>query len=58
VIGSAIVCALEALNLRFPRADGASLQEFERVRKALANEGKGSGKKAIEKVSQKGPAEK
>jgi PPK2 family polyphosphate:nucleotide phosphotransferase len=58
VIGSAIVSALEALNLRFPRADSASLQEFERVRKALANEGKGSGKKAIEKVSQKGPAEK
>jgi PPK2 family polyphosphate:nucleotide phosphotransferase len=41
VIGSAIVNALEALDLRFPRADKASLQEFKAVRKALENEGKG-----------------
>jgi hypothetical protein len=30
VIGSAIVSALETLNLRFPRTDKASLQEFKR----------------------------
>jgi PPK2 family polyphosphate:nucleotide phosphotransferase len=45
VIGSAIVSALETLNLRFPRADKASLQEFEKVRKALLAEGKGRPKK-------------
>jgi PPK2 family polyphosphate:nucleotide phosphotransferase len=47
VIGSAIVSALETLNLRFPRADKASLEEFALVRKALEKEGKSgkSGKK-------------
>ena len=45
VIGSAIVSALEALNLRFPRADKASLQEFKQVRKALEKEGKARAKK-------------
>jgi polyphosphate kinase 2 (PPK2 family) len=45
VIGSAIVSALETLNLRFPRADKASLKEFEQVRKALLAEGKGGAKK-------------
>jgi polyphosphate kinase 2 (PPK2 family) len=46
VIGSAIVSTLETLNLRFPRADKASMQEFEKVRKALLAEGKGRAKKA------------
>jgi len=46
VIGSAIVSTLESLNLRFPRADKASLQEFDQVRAALEHEGKGRGKKA------------
>jgi PPK2 family polyphosphate:nucleotide phosphotransferase len=46
VIGSAIVSTLETLNLRFPRADKASLQEFEKVRKALLAEGKGRAKKS------------
>src|ERR1700720_4117622 len=41
VIGSTIVTALDTLNLRFPRADKASLQEFKKVRKALLEEGKG-----------------
>jgi PPK2 family polyphosphate:nucleotide phosphotransferase len=41
VIGSAIVSALEALNLKFPRADKASMEEFKRVRTALESEGKG-----------------
>jgi PPK2 family polyphosphate:nucleotide phosphotransferase len=45
VIGSAIVSALDALNLRFPRADKASLAEFKAVRKALEREGKGRPKK-------------
>jgi PPK2 family polyphosphate:nucleotide phosphotransferase len=42
VIGSAIVSALDKLDLRFPRADPASLEEFKKVRKALENEGKTS----------------
>ena len=41
VIGSVIVAALEKLDLRFPRADKASLAEFDNVRKALEKEGKG-----------------
>jgi PPK2 family polyphosphate:nucleotide phosphotransferase len=45
VIGSAIASALENLNLRFPRADKASLKEFGQVRKALEHEGKGKLKK-------------
>ena len=40
VIGSAIVSTLEALNLRFPRTDKASLQVFKQVREALRAEGK------------------
>jgi PPK2 family polyphosphate:nucleotide phosphotransferase len=46
VIGSAIVSTLDTLNLRFPRADKASLQEFKRVREALLEEAKGGAKKA------------
>jgi PPK2 family polyphosphate:nucleotide phosphotransferase len=45
VIGSTIVKALDALDLRFPRADKASLKEFAKVRKALEAEGKHEGKK-------------
>jgi PPK2 family polyphosphate:nucleotide phosphotransferase len=56
VIGSAIVSALEGLNLHFPRADKASLQEFERVREALEQEGKGRGKKVSKKAGSKRPA--
>ena len=40
VIGSVIVKALGALDLKFPRADKASLREFDEVRKALEHEGK------------------
>ena len=40
VIGSTILDALEALNLRFPRADKASFEEFKQVQAALLNEGK------------------
>jgi PPK2 family polyphosphate:nucleotide phosphotransferase len=45
VIGSTIVSTLETLNLRFPRADKASLEEFKQVRKALLEEGKRSAVK-------------
>jgi hypothetical protein len=38
VIGSVIVSALEALNLRYPRVGSASKAEFAKVRKALADE--------------------
>src|SRR6185503_18727294 len=34
VIGSTIVTALDSLNLRFPRVDKASLEEFGRIREA------------------------
>ncbi len=56
VIGSAVVSALEALNLHFPRADKASLAEFEQVRKALEGEGKGKSKaeKKVAKAAKKG----
>src|ERR1700737_4711781 len=54
VIGSAIVSTLETLNLRFPRADKASLQEFKKVREALEHEGEGRAKKvASGKVKKK-----
>src|ERR1700746_2321011 len=41
VIGSTIVSALDKLDLRFPKVEAASLQEFKKVREALENEGKG-----------------
>ena len=46
VIGSVINAALEKLDLRFPRADKASLEEFKEVRKALEKEGTGGKKQA------------
>ena len=46
VIGSTIVSALDKLDLRFPKVDAASLQEFKKVREALENEGNGGVKKA------------
>ncbi|MCL2714418.1 MAG: polyphosphate kinase 2 family protein [Alphaproteobacteria bacterium] len=46
VIGSAIVTALERLDLRFPRADKGARREFEDVRKALEQEGEDGGKRA------------
>jgi PPK2 family polyphosphate:nucleotide phosphotransferase len=50
VIGSVIVAALEGLDLHFPRADKASLSEFEEVRKALEYDGKGGTKRAAKIV--------
>jgi PPK2 family polyphosphate:nucleotide phosphotransferase len=47
VIGSVIVSTLDALNLRFPHVDKASLEEFAKVREALESEGaRKSGKSA------------
>jgi len=46
VIGSVINATLEKLDLRFPRADKASMAEFKAVREALEQEGKG-GKKRV-----------
>lgn len=45
VIGSVINAALERLDLRFPRADKASLGEFEQVRQALEKEENGGKKR-------------
>ena len=54
VIGSTIVSALEKLDLKFPKVDKASVEEFKQVRKALLEEGKGGGKKAaVGKVANK-----
>jgi PPK2 family polyphosphate:nucleotide phosphotransferase len=46
VIGSAIVSALDRLDLQFPKVDAAALAEFKQVRVALENEGKSGAKKA------------
>ena len=61
VIGSVIVSALEELNLRFPRVDKGSLDEFAKVRKALESEGRGKdngkarrGAKAVKRVAKSG----
>jgi PPK2 family polyphosphate:nucleotide phosphotransferase len=53
VIGSVIVNALDGLNLRFPRVDQASLEEFAKVREALEHEGKGGAKKPAKDKSGK-----
>jgi len=54
VIGSVIVFALDGLNLRFPRVDKASLEEFAKVREALEQEGKSkTGKQAKGKAAGK-----
>ena len=41
VIGSAIVSALDRLDLHFPKVDKAERSEFAQVREALLKEGKG-----------------
>jgi hypothetical protein len=46
VIGSTIVSALENLDLKFPKADKASLEEFKLVRTALLEEDKGGANRA------------
>jgi PPK2 family polyphosphate:nucleotide phosphotransferase len=54
VIGSTIVSALEALDLKFPKADPASLAEFRQERKALLVDGKTSAVKKVAKPAAKG----
>ena len=49
VIGSAIVSALEELNLRYPRVDKASKAEFAKVREALENEAETARKRVSKK---------
>ncbi len=46
VIGSVIVDALEKLDLRFPKVDKATLEQFGQARVALEKEGKGGAKAA------------
>jgi PPK2 family polyphosphate:nucleotide phosphotransferase len=46
VIGSAIVDALERLDLKFPEVDGDALKEFKMVREALEKEGSEAGEVA------------
>ena len=53
VIGSVIVKALAALDLKFPRADKASLREFDEVRRALAHEGKSGATRVMRKLAGK-----
>jgi len=48
VIGSAIVSALDALDLQFPTVDTAALAEFKQVRQALEHEGR---KTAVKKAT-------
>ena len=52
VIGSAIVSALDGLDLKFPKVDTAMLEEFKVVRKALEDEDKKPAvvKKAVVKT--------
>jgi PPK2 family polyphosphate:nucleotide phosphotransferase len=56
VIGSAIVSALDGLDLKFPKVDAAMLEEFKVVRKALEDEDKKPAvvKKAVAKTKQAG----
>lgn len=56
VIGSAIVSALDGLDLKFPKVDTAMLEEFRLVRKALEDEDKKPAvvKKAVTKTKPSG----
>jgi PPK2 family polyphosphate:nucleotide phosphotransferase len=45
VVGSAIITALESLDLQFPKVERSELPEFAKVRLALENEGNGKGKR-------------
>jgi PPK2 family polyphosphate:nucleotide phosphotransferase len=58
VIGSVIVGALEGLNLRYPRVDKASLEEFATVRKALESESQGKGQGKAKDKSKKDSSHK
>jgi PPK2 family polyphosphate:nucleotide phosphotransferase len=45
VVAKALVEALEELDLKYPKVEGAALGEMEKVRKALVMEGEGGGGK-------------
>src|ERR1700753_1653895 len=47
VIGSSIVCALDALDLQYPKVDAAAITEFKQVRQALQHEGRQSAVKKV-----------
>ena len=53
MIGSVIVNALEGLDLKFPRADKASHEEFARVRERLEQEGKRGAKRVTRQRAKK-----
>ncbi|WP_407178986.1 polyphosphate kinase 2 family protein [Bradyrhizobium sp. STM 3562] len=53
VIGSVIVRTLEGLDLKFPRADKTSIEEFKRVRKALEDESTRGLKRETQKAAKK-----
>src|SRR5437868_9584182 len=54
VISSTIVRTLADLHLRFPRADKASIEEFQQVRKALENEDRRGARKVMKKIVKAG----
>jgi PPK2 family polyphosphate:nucleotide phosphotransferase len=56
VIGSTIVAALDGLNLRFPRVDKASLEEFAKIREALQHEEDKAKRKGNKKGKPRKPA--
>ena len=58
VIGATIVQTLDTLNLRFPRVDKASQEEFAAVRQALQQEGKGATNKAAKAAKRAGKRNK
>jgi PPK2 family polyphosphate:nucleotide phosphotransferase len=51
VVGSVVVKALASLNLKFPRADKASLRELKQVGEALEHEGKRGAKRVMRKLA-------
>ena len=53
VIGSAIVSALDRLDLQFPKVDKDERSEFKLVREALLQEGKGGANKPAGKMTKK-----
>jgi hypothetical protein len=59
VIGSAIVNALEKLDLHFPTVDGEAKKDFTLIREALEKEGPPrEGKPVVKKVAKKKVAKK
>jgi len=53
VVSSVILKTLDGLDLKFPRADKASLEEFKQVRKALEHESKRGLKQVVRNARKK-----